>query len=64
MWLCPDWVIESTEGMMFEHVSLELGDPFMQLYPVYILQSLEHPSPSILLPSSHSKENLLPSPHI
>ena len=51
-------------GVFREHTSGELGVPPKQLYPNSILQSLEQPSLSLLFPSSHSRENLIPSPHL
>lgn len=37
----------------------------LQVYPISILHYLEHPSPLIVLPSSHSSVDFyIPSPHV
>lgn len=53
-----------TEGFIFWHTSVEIALPPLQMYPGSTVQDEEHPSPSILLPSSQSKTNFLPSPQI
>jgi hypothetical protein len=49
-------------GKVFVQESLEPGDPPEQVKPTSTLQSLLHPSPFTLLPSSHGRVNLFPSP--
>ena len=61
-WDCPVEVNVSILGIVWEHVSLEFGEPPEQVQPTYTRQSEEHPSPLLLFPSSHGSVNLLPSP--
>jgi hypothetical protein len=46
------------------HISFLDGPPPTQDQPVYIVQLKLHPSPELMLPSSHCKTNLFASPHI
>lgn len=62
-WDCPVILRVTAFGIKEEQISLLFGEPPLQEYPNYILQSYEHPSPLLLLPSSHSKVYLNPSPH-
>lgn len=47
-----------------KQLSAEVGDPPLQLNPGSIVHEDEQPSPLRLLPSSHSRLYLLPSPQI
>jgi hypothetical protein len=49
--------------LRYLQIEAEKIDPFVHLYFFSTLQLDEHPSPSILFPSSQSKANSLPSPH-
>ena len=51
-------------GRVLEHVSLDEGDPPVQVDPTSTLQSLVQPSPLMLFPSSQPRVNLLLSPQI
>jgi hypothetical protein len=62
MWDCPLEENARAFGFVLLHVSLAAGDPPAQKNPLSIWHLLLHPSPSTVLPSSHGKTNLLPSP--
>lgn len=63
-WVWPVEVKTNFYGLYLEQVSLLLGLPPIQVNSGSNLQSELHPSPFMLFPSSHSKENLFPSPQI
>lgn len=51
-------------GRVLEQISFEFGDPPEHVQPTSIWQSLLQPSLLKLLPSSHGKVNLFPSPQV
>ena len=58
----PVIVKVTSVGLYKMQLSEVEGDPPLQVYSGSILQLAEHPSPSLLFPSSHSTIYLFPSP--